>query len=352
MASRGSRRGPVYVQLLLYAATAMGARGYGAQRAPPPCGHETPDVPRTIRHCFENDEWGYLATLPLRTQSVDTQRLYSGLLRSFVKWLDIQEVSQPRELTRELIEQYMLEERRRGLADATLSIKGCAIRSLLAFLVDHGVLLSAPRVRLPKVRRRLPVVPTVEEIERMRAACDDGEVLGVRDRAIIDVLYASGARVCEIWQLNLDDLDLEQKRFVIRNGKGGDEGVGHLIDRAVDSLRVWINECRATAPGSVHDQAVFVTRSGRRMPRRVIWAAVKKRVRMAGIEKPISPHSLRHALATHLLNAGVDLRTVQELLRHKAIQSTIVYTHVATARLHKALDTHHPFARVAQSPAP
>jgi len=197
------------------------------------------------------------------------------------------------------------------------------------------------RVDAPQLGRPLPKSLTEEDVERLLAAPDVATPLGLRDRAMLELLYASGLRVTELVTLTLPQLGLRQG--VVRvTGKGSKERLVPLGDEAVAWLTRYIEEARPALLGEAGAIVLFPSRRGMAMTRQTFWHRIKQVARMAGIDKAISPHTLRHAFATHLLNHGADLRVVQMLLGHSDLSTTQIYTHVARARLKELHARHHP----------
>ena len=201
---------------------------------------------------------------------------------------------------------------------------------------DPTALIEAPRLGRP-----LPRSLTEAEVEALLAAPDTGTVLGLRDRTMLEVLYASGLRVSELVNLAPSQVNLQQG--VVRiTGKGNKERLVPLGEEAVVWLERYLTEARPALVKGQPCDAVFVTRRREAMTRQAFWYMIKRHARTAGIDKPLSPHTLRHAFATHLLNHGADLRVVQMLLGHSDLSTTQIYTHVARARLKQLHARHHP----------
>ena len=196
-------------------------------------------------------------------------------------------------------------------------------------------------ISMPRTGRALPKSLTEEEVERLLAAPDLSGALGIRDRTMLEVLYATGLRVSELVGLKHSQVNLNQG--VVRiSGKGNRE---RLVPLGAESIR-WINEFmdgpRAEILGAQVTDYLFPTRRGDRMTRQSFWHIIKRYARLARVDKPLSPHTLRHAFATHLLNHGADLRVVQMLLGHSDLSTTQIYTHVARERMKDLHGRHHP----------
>lgn len=196
-------------------------------------------------------------------------------------------------------------------------------------------------IATPRIGRGLPKSLTEEEVERLLAAPVVTTALGLRDRAMLEVLYATGLRVSELVALRFTEINLNQG--VVRvTGKGSRQRLVPLGAVAIDSLRVFLQESRAELLGPRQCEHLFPTQRGTHMTRQAFWHLIKRYARQAGIQKPLSPHTLRHAFATHLLNHGADLRVVQMLLGHSDLSTTQIYTHVARERLKSLHAAHHP----------
>jgi integrase/recombinase XerD len=202
--------------------------------------------------------------------------------------------------------------------------------------VDPTVQIAAP-----KLPRSLPKTLTEQEVEMLLAAPLIEEPLGMRDRTMLEVLYASGLRVTELVELKVGQISLTMG--VVRvMGKGSKERLVPLGEEALDWVKRYLSEARPDLLNGKVSDVLFVTRRGAGMTRQMFWYLIKKYARQAGIVKPLSPHTLRHAFATHLLNHGADLRVVQLLLGHTDISTTQIYTHVARERLKVLHAKHHP----------
>lgn len=217
------------------------------------------------------------------------------------------------------------------------------LRSFYQYLVRDGGEKTDPsaKIRAPRLGRHLPGVLTENEVEALLEAPDPQTPLGLRDRAMLEILYATGLRVSELVCLTFNQVNLRQA--VVRvSGKGNKERLVPLGDVAADWLTRFCATARSEIIRGAQSDALFPTRRGGAMTRQAFWYLIKRHARNAGIEKALSPHTLRHAFATHLINHGADLRVVQLLLGHSDISTTQIYTHVASARLKAFHTQHHP----------
>lgn len=204
------------------------------------------------------------------------------------------------------------------------------------FDADPTVLLKSPK--LPKT---IPKVLSEIQVEALLYAPDQYTPLGIRDRAILELMYASGLRVSEVVELPFEQLNLSAGLVQV-TGKGNKERIVPIGEVAIEWIEKYINEARPSLVKNKWVESLFVSRIGRQMTRQTLWHRVKNLAFDAGIHINLSPHTLRHAFATHLINHGADLRTVQLLLGHSDLSTTQIYTHVAKERLHKLHQQHHP----------
>ncbi|HDQ41666.1 MAG TPA: site-specific tyrosine recombinase XerD [Desulfonatronum sp.] len=265
---------------------------------------------------------------------------YSLDLEAFARFLR-QEKMDLKKVTAQTGLLYLMYLRGVGLQSRSLARHLSTLRGLFAYCIQEGWLAQNPLEKLdnPKLPRNLPDVLSQKEIRTLLAQPDLRDKLGFRDRTMLELLYASGLRVSELTALRVLDLDLQAGLLRVF-GKGRKERLVPIHHAAQEMLQVYLQTWRpAFLP--VQD-ALFLNRSGKAMTRQGIWKMIKVRVSKAGIRKPISPHTLRHSFATHLLEGGADLRTVQILLGHADISATEIYTHVQASRLKSTHERHHP----------
>ena len=230
-----------------------------------------------------------------------------------------------------------------GAKPRTTARRLAAWRHFYRYQLREGQLQADPTAQIvsPKAGRKLPGILTEAEVDRLLAAPDSSSALGIRDRAMLEVLYASGLRVSELVTLTLGQVNLNSGYLRI-SGKGGKERLVPLGEQAMASLSKYLQLVR---PLWLQDRAcadLFITQRGQAMTRQAFWYLIKRYALQAGIGKPLSPHTLRHAFATHLLDHGADLRAVQLLLGHSDLSTTQIYTHIARARLKELHARHHP----------
>ncbi len=231
---------------------------------------------------------------------------------------------------------------RRGLAASTRSRALSAISRFLQYLRAEGKLSGDPLANLdrPRLVRRIPYALSVREVEALIQAPDESPV-GIRDRAMLEVLYAAGLRVSELTKLEVAALTLEARACRVQ-GKGRRERLAPLGEPAVHWLRRYLTDVRPRWVGTRIEPRVFLSARGRELTRQAVWYRIRHHARVAGIGRRITPHVLRHSFATHLLEGGADLRAVQELLGHADISTTEIYTHLSHDRLRRLVEARHP----------
>jgi integrase/recombinase XerD len=251
-------------------------------------------------------------------------------------------------LTRDDLVNYILFLREREYASATVARKVAAMKSFCHFLLRTDVIDDNPAEELdsPKVKKQLPNTLTPEEVARLIALpLKNGPTpKALRDVALLEVLYATGMRVSEVAQVTLDDLDLEAGKLRCV-GKGNKERVMPLLPEAVDVVRVYLDKGRQALLGhNVQERTLFLNPRGERLTRQGLWLIIKGYARELGLDDQVTPHTLRHSFATHMLNGGAGLREVQLLLGHANISTTQVYTHISREHLREVYDGSHPRA--------
>ena len=249
-------------------------------------------------------------------------------------------------LTRSRVAEFLARSREQGLSPRSLARRLSALRAFCRFLRQQGKLSSDPCLDLeaPRSPVRLPRLLSLAEVERLLRQPRQDTPRGVRDAAMLEVLYATGLRISELVSLPLSALHLAEGWLKVR-GKGGKERLVPLGEQAVERVRTYLAGSRAPLMrGGSHGTHIFANGRGQPMTRQAVWKLLQGYARQAGITQPISPHVLRHSFATHLLEGGADLRTLQQMLGHRDISTTQIYTHVLAARLHSAYQRYHPRA--------
>ncbi|MCS7040666.1 MAG: site-specific tyrosine recombinase XerD [Anaerolineae bacterium] len=284
-----------------------------------------------------------------RRLSPHTVMAYRNDLGQFLAYLEgLGPAQRPRgwgNVTRDHLIGYLLAMREREYAGTTIARKSAAVRSFFAFLLSQHRLTADPTAELdaPKVTRSLPQALSPGEVELLLAAPDPSTPIGLRDKALLELLYATGLRVSEVVGLDLDDVDL-QSGTLRCVGKGNKERVLPLYQRVLNVLRDYVTIARPHLQVREDEQAFFLNHRGQRLTRQGLWLIIKQYVDRAGIQGEVTPHTLRHSFATHLLRGGADIREVQHLLGHAQIATTQIYTHVSPDHLRRAYDEAHPRA--------
>ena len=274
--------------------------------------------------------------------SANTLAAYRTDLLTFQIWLEKKGLALD-EATRADLLAYLAANVRSGLSPRSSARHLSTLRRFYRYLLIQGRTQADPTadVRSPVIGRPLPKNISEQGVEKLLSTPPRDTVLGSRDRAMLETMYASGLRVSELVGLTLNELDLTTG-LVRVVGKGGRERIVPLGEEASESLREYLGQARSDLLKAQLTDAVFVTRRGGPMTRQAFWQLIKRYAQQAGIGAEFSPHSLRHAFATHLLNHGADLRSVQMLLGHTDLSTTQIYTHVARARLQSLHGAHHP----------
>ena len=280
-----------------------------------------------------------------RGLAVNTLESYGRDLRQYSEFLDTDDESALDSVSRTTIVNYLLYLQSQGKATATIARRLAALKAFYQFLVREKRIHDDPTANLepPKLEKRLPKVLSVGEVERLLAQPDAGQAAGVRDRAMLELLYATGIRVSELVSLDVTDVNLEMG-YIKCSGKGSKERIVPLGSLAIQSCRDYLGVARPRLVREREEQALFVNHHGHRLTRQGFWKIVKKYADDAKIEKEITPHTLRHSFATHLLENGADLRSVQEMLGHADISTTQIYTQVTRGRLKEVYAKAHPRA--------
>jgi integrase/recombinase XerC len=252
----------------------------------------------------------------------------------------------PADLTPRLLRAFLAWLPEQGYERTTIARRLAALRSWCKFLCRQGTLQTNPAVGLrgPRRDKKLPHFLQRDEVLRLLIAPPEDDPLGLRDRAILETLYSAGLRVAELIGLNVEDLDLGEGLATVR-GKGRKERLALLGPPCVEALRLWLAMWSSTAGrDSTSSDPVFLNRFGDRLTTRSVGRLLEKYLQQAGLDPRTSPHTLRHSFATHLLDAGADIRGVQELLGHRSLSTTQIYTHVTTQRLRESYHKAHPRA--------
>ena len=250
------------------------------------------------------------------------------------------------EVTTLELRRFIAELQQAGYAKSTISRKLACLRSFFRFAVREGWVEAniAKPLRNPRAGRKLPHFLSAEEIARLLESPSSKTSSGLRDRAILETMYSAGLRVSELVGLSIENIDFESGLVRVR-GKGRKERLSPLGSYAQKALKKYLAKREPNPKGTKDDvSAVFLNRFGNRLTSRSVGRMLEKHLKQCGLDQRTSPHTLRHSFATHLLDRGADIRSVQELLGHKSLITTQIYTHVSTARLREVYESAHPRA--------
>lgn len=277
--------------------------------------------------------------------SQNTVVSYRQELRRFMTFLSKENIKDIKKVDRYVILNFLDELDRAGISRNSIIHAISSLRKFFLYLLQINMITDNPMNNIvpPKKAQHLPSILTTDEVERLLATPNTATNLGVRDRAILEVMYATGLRVSELIHLNLNELHLEMG-LIETVGKGDKQRVIPIGDVAIKWLNEYLQGPRGALLKNQNYDIVFLNQHGRPMTRQGIWKNLKQLVLKAGITKNITPHTLRHSFATHLLENGADLRIVQELLGHADISTTQIYTHVTQQRLTNVYNKYHPRA--------
>jgi integrase/recombinase XerD len=272
-----------------------------------------------------------------------TLRAYGGDLARFLRWAARRGVEQLDELDAATVVDYLATRRAARAAEATVARELVAVRMLVRFLVAEGELERDPTALIPApvLRRHLPHTLSPEDVERLLESQVGAGWRAQRDRALLEVLYACGARVSEAISLRTDAIE-PRLRVLRLHGKGDKMRVVPVGARARAALTTWLEDGRRELVGLARPPEVFLSRSGRPLDRVSAWRRVKAAALVAGLPASLTPHSLRHSFASHLLAGGADLRAVQEMLGHASIRTTEIYTHLDAEHIRGVHRLYHP----------
>ncbi|MBU0718631.1 MAG: tyrosine recombinase XerC, partial [Planctomycetes bacterium] len=249
-----------------------------------------------------------------------------------------------REVDTERVKSFLAFLSTQSYSKSTIARKLATLRSFYKFCLRRGYVKAHPlaSIRTPKQDKRLPRYLEIDEINKLLSTPDDNTLLGARDKAMLEVLFSTGVRVSELVDLNFVDVDFAGGTIRVR-GKGKKQRTTPVGPTAINAIQKYLELRRADARSARFDQeALFVNKHGQRLSTRSVRRKLDKYLVECGLDPTISPHTLRHSFATHMLNNGADLRSVQELLGHQSLSTTQVYTHLTTPRLKAVYDDSHP----------
>ncbi|AMW98594.1 site-specific tyrosine recombinase XerD [Rummeliibacillus stabekisii] len=282
-----------------------------------------------------------------RQLSQNTLQSYERDLKDYTQFLfEMSQLEKFDEIDKLQILKYLQSLQRKGISARTISRHISSIRSFHQFLLREKYSNNDPSVHLelPKIEQKLPKILSIEEIDRLLSMSDLSRPQGVRDQAMMELLYATGMRVSECITLNMEDIHLTMG-FVRVFGKGGKERIIPLGNSAINACTNYLNHARFHLENpKLRTDALFINQRGKRLTRQGLWKLLKGYAEKANITKELTPHILRHSFATHLIENGADLRAVQEMLGHADISTTQIYTHISKSRLSEVYKQFHPRA--------
>ncbi len=278
-----------------------------------------------------------------RGLSARTMEAYGRDVARLIRYLSDRDIVRPRDVTHLELRDHVYSLKDRGLAPTSIRRALSSMRAYFAFLLEEEVIETDPteQIESPRVWRTLPEVLSLRETEGLMEAPDPSHPLCWRDRAVLELLYATGMRVSELVGLPRQSLDLEDRTCLVY-GKGSKERMVPFGRAARRALVRYLRDVRPGLERGRGEGMVFLSARGRPLTRMAVWTIVRNARDRAGIERAVSPHTLRHSCATHLLEGGADLAAVQELLGHVDIATTEIYTHVDREYVHEMHRTHHP----------
>ncbi len=273
----------------------------------------------------------------------NTINSYRQDLKLYQQYLNSQHLSSFLKINKTDITNFMLNQKDKGLSANSIARRLVAIKSFYRFLVRERIIKSDPTslIETPKLWKKIPQTLSIAEVEALIQQPNLRDRQGIRDRAILDIMYSTGMRVSEVVNLKLDNANLDMG-FVRCIGKGNKERIIPLGRHACLAIKRYIETARPNFTKKKPSDYLFLNRFGQRLSRQSLWKIIKKYAKAARIKKQIRPHTLRHSFATHLLERGADLRSVQEMLGHSDISTTQVYTHINKDRLKNIHRMFHP----------
>ncbi|HHT9135897.1 MAG TPA: tyrosine recombinase XerC [Candidatus Wunengus sp. YC60] len=283
-----------------------------------------------------------------RNFSSQTLRAYRNDLHQYLSFLNAEGCSGFGDVTRLLLRKFLAFQKKQDYSKTTIARKFVSIRSFYKFLCREGVLEFNPveSIRTPKLNRNLPEFMSINETETLLNVPDLNTLLGIRDSAMMETLYSTGMRVSELGGLDVSDVDFSGGVVKVK-GKGKKERLLPIGNHALNAIQIYLDKRNSDSSvriASRNSKALFLNNRGGRLTERSVARMLEKYVKKAGMNSKISPHTFRHSFATHLLDRGADLRSVQELLGHANLSTTQIYTHITTERLKEVYKKAHPRA--------
>ncbi len=280
----------------------------------------------------------------VRHKSINTVESYGRDIKQYFTYLSNTGITDLSEATKTTVLTYLISLQRQGRSASTVSRTLASLRSFYIFMIQNGNAKSDPTssLEVPHVEKKLPQILSNAEVELLleQPQCRDNK--GIRDKAMLELLYATGIRVSELINLNLQDVNLNM-RF-IRCGTAKKERIVPMGNKSYEAMKNYLDNVRSLMIKSAEEEALFVNCSGVRLSRQGFWKLIKRYQCSAGIEKTITPHTLRHSFAAHLLENGADIHAIQEMMGHADISSTQIYSHLMNSRIKDVYEKAHPRA--------
>ncbi|WP_280768310.1 site-specific tyrosine recombinase XerD [Salipaludibacillus daqingensis] len=276
----------------------------------------------------------------------NSTKAYERDLSTYISYLEnVENVKAFNDVKKSTILYFLHHLNDQGRASSTMSRMLSSIRTFHQFLIREAVVSHDPslHIEMPRPDKNLPKILSTTEVDALLEAAKNPTMLGIRNKAMFELLYATGVRVSELCSMKLSDLHL-QMGFIRCLGKGNKERIIPIGEIASDALGSYLEESRPTLMKKNHHDFLFVNHHGRPLSRQGFWKVLKQLAKDAKIDKKVTPHTLRHSFATHLLENGADLRAVQEMLGHADISTTQIYTHVTKVRMREVYSKYHPRA--------
>lgn len=280
----------------------------------------------------------------VRHKAVNTIESYKRDIKQYIAYLDSEGVTDLSSTTKKTVLSYLLELQKEGRATSTVSRTLASLRSFYVFMIKNGTVKNDPTTNLeaPHVEKKPPQILTGAEVELLMEQPNGSDAKGIRDRAMLELLYATGIRVSELVNLNVTDVNMAMS-FIHCSGTKKDRVIP-MGNKALEALQIYIDSARMDMVKSDTEKALFVNCGGERLSRQGFWKIIKQYQHQAGIKKEITPHTLRHSFAAHLLENGADLRSIQQMMGHADISSTQVYSRLVSTRIKDVYAKAHPRA--------
>ncbi len=280
----------------------------------------------------------------VRHKAVNTIESYKRDIKQYIAYLDSEGVTDLSSTTKKTVLSYLLELQKEGRATSTVSRTLASLRSFYVFMIKNGTVKNDPTTNLeaPHVEKKPPQILTGAEVELLMEQPNGSDAKGIRDRAMLELLYATGIRVSELVNLNITDVNMAMS-FIHCSGTKKDRVIP-MGNKALEALQIYIDSARMDMVKSDTEKALFVNCGGERLSRQGFWKIIKQYQHQAGIKKEITPHTLRHSFAAHLLENGADLRSIQQMMGHADISSTQVYSRLVSNRIKDVYAKAHPRA--------